>query len=164
MPAKTSTAESASRHLSSNGTGSNRNVAYPYLSLRSVAYRCLSLPIVAYRCLSLLLVAYRCFSLLTVAYRCLLLLIVAYRCLSLLIVAYRCLSVLVVPPLTMLCTLLYFTLRYLTSLGVTAGEGAIDITNAFQEIMFKCSKMLYNFDSGITYKLSCNACRRPMLL
>ena len=69
---------------------------------------------------------------------------------------FCCLSVLVFPPLTMLCTLLYFTLRYLTSPGVSASEGAIDIINAFQEIMFKCSKMLYNFDSGITYKLSCN--------
>ena len=58
---------------------------------------------------------------------------------------------------TLLCTLLYSTLRYLTSPGVTASEGAIDIINAFQEIMFKCSKMLYNFASGITYKLYCNA-------
>ena len=47
----------ASRHLSSNGTGSDKNVAYPYLSLRTVAYQYLALPIVAYRYLSLLLVA-----------------------------------------------------------------------------------------------------------
>ena len=38
---------------------------------------------------------------------------------------------LVDPPLTMLCTLLYFTLRYLTSPGVAADEGAIDIIHAF---------------------------------
>ena len=63
---------------------------------------------------------------------------------------------LIVPPLTMLCTLLYFTFLYLTSPGVSASEGAIDIINAFKQIMFKCSKMLYNFDSGITDKLSCN--------
>ena len=107
-----------SRHLSSNGKGSDRNVAYPYLSLRSVAYRCLSSPIVAYLCCALLIVASRCLSLLIVAYRCLLLLIFACRCL--LTVAYRCSSVLVVPSLTRLCTLLYFTLCYLTSPGVTA--------------------------------------------
>ena len=43
----------ASRHLSSDGTGSDYNVVI-------LTYRCVALLIVVYRCLSLVIVAYRC--------------------------------------------------------------------------------------------------------
>ena len=132
-------------------------VAYLCLSLLIVAYRCLSLLVVACRVLLLLIFAYRSVSLLIVAYPCLSSLVVAYLCLSLLIVAYRCLSL---PYLT----LLHFTLHYLTSPGVRADGGAINTINAFQETMFKCTEMLYNFDFGFTYKVSRNVCRELVLL
>ena len=80
-------------------------------------------------------------------------------------VSYLTLAYLTFPRLTLPClTLLYFTLHYLISPGVTASEVAIDIMNALQEVMLKCSKMLWKFDSGITYKFSRNAHLGPALL
>ena len=52
---------------------------------------------------------------------------------------------------TMLCILLYLTLHYLTPPGVSADEVAINTSNAFQESMWKCNKMLYKFDCRFTY-------------
>ena len=64
---------------------------------------------------------------------------------------------------TMLCILLYITVHYLTPPGVTADGGAINTSNAFQESMLKCGKILYKFASGVTYKMSRKTCRGPAL-
>jgi hypothetical protein len=64
----------------------------------------------------------------------------------------------------MLCILLYITVHYLTPPGVTADGGAINTSNAFQESMLKCRKILYKSASGITYKMSLKTCRGPVRL
>ena len=65
---------------------------------------------------------------------------------------------------TMLCILLYITVHYLSSPGVTADEVGINISNAFQESMLKCTTNPYKFASRFTYKMSRKTSRGPLLL
>ena len=160
-----------SRCVAGGGTDGRPSLSLPYLTVAilTLPYLTLSYPTLPHLTLPYLTLLYFTLPYLAVAiltwypyltfpYDALPDLTLPYLSLSYLTLAYLTFPRLTLPSRTCL----YFALQYLTSPDVTASEVAIDIINAFQEIMLKCSNIHYKFDSGITYTLSYNALLEPM--